>query len=157
MFDTIDLQISDSKKEIDDYIESGYQYAEKIKHHYSRSLVLLIVSEYEVLIENVFISRASKCNDQILINYIKNQINKKFRSPDIRKINEILKAFDENFYVAFCNKINNTPSHTAWDNLLRARHSIVHKQGSLNLTYEEVVSSYQETKNILIELASLIL
>jgi hypothetical protein len=154
MFESIDSQIQDSRSEISNYAGKALDSLEKIKFHYLRSIVLLIVSEYEITIEKMFILRASKCNDAMLINYVKKQMDKKFRSPDISKIDQMLGMFDDILLRQFKTKITNTPSHMAWDNLLRARHCIVHRQGNLNMTFEELVSSYPATKKVIVELAS---
>ena len=154
MFETIDLQIKESQKEIEFIIEKGID-AEKIKLQYLRSFVLLIVSEYENLLEKIFIHRASLCNDEHVINYVKFQIEKKFRSPDLSKINQTLGFFDNTVKTSFLNTINNTPIHAAWDNIMKARHFIVHKQGSLNITFEELLQSYEETKKVLYEILNL--
>jgi hypothetical protein len=156
MFETIDLQIKDAQTEIKKYIKNNYEYLEKIKLHYLRSLVLLIVSEYEIIIEKIFILRAMACKDTMLINYIKNQMDKKFRSPDLSKIIDILGKFDDTLKISFKQKIIDTPLHNRWDNLLKARHCIVHQQGSLNITYDELILSYKETKKIIFELITLL-
>ncbi len=155
MFSVIDIQIQESQKDITEYQRSGID-TNKIKHQYLRSFVLLIVSEYEYLIERIFYLRASKCNDNQIVNYVKNQIDKKFRSPDLSKINKTLSLFDDTLKHDFFNKTNNLPMHSAWDNIMKARHYIVHKQGSLNLTYDELLKTYPVSKNIIVELINIL-
>jgi hypothetical protein len=155
MFARIDIQIQASAKQIKTLNKSGIDTTD-IKYQFLRSLILLIVSEYETIIEKMFILRASKCKDPHLVNFIKSQIDKKFRSPDLSKISGTLGAFDSKLKEAFQKNTINLPMHTAWDNVMRARHFIVHKQGSLNLTYEELLTTYPETKKILIEIAKLL-
>ena len=150
MFSTIDFQINEAKNEIEQLNNQGIDTT-KIKHQYLRSLVLLIVSEYENLLEAIFIERAKQSNDIQLTNYVKSQIEKKFRSPDLTKINATLGFFDSILKRDFMSSINNTPVNSAWDNIMKARHYIVHKQGSLNITFEELLESYPKTKTVFIE------
>ena len=153
MLENLDLQIHNSQIEIKIFADNNYEYLEKIKLQYLKSLVMLIVSEYEVIIEKIFYLRAEKCNDYMLANFVKIFMDRKFRSPNLSKIYDTLKSFDNKLSNDFRSRINNTTIHAAWDNLIEARHYIVHKSGSLNLTYEELILSYPKTKNVLIELA----
>ncbi len=122
-------------KEIETYLVAG--------------LVVLIVSEYEDHLESVFAKRAEQCGDEHATNYIKKTLSQKFRSPDISKINETLKRFDNSYKSSFSDAVANSPEHAAWDSLLRARHAVVHKKGSLNLTFGELKEKYPLTKQII--------
>jgi hypothetical protein len=155
MFSLIESYINDAQQEITCLEGSGIDVS-KLKNHYLRSLTMIIVSEYENLIEKIFYSRALKCNDAHVTNYVKHQISNKFRSPDISKINSILGFFDDSLKAAFETAVINQPMHAAWDNLLKARHFIVHKQGSLNLTYEELLKSYSLTQKVIFEIINAI-
>lgn len=112
-------------------------------------LVVLIVSEYEDYLESVFSKRADLCGDEHAANYIKKTLSQKFRSPDLSKINETLNRFDGTYKVSFLDNIENSPEHAAWDSLMKARHAVVHKQGSLNLTFGELCQKYPLTKSII--------
>lgn len=112
-------------------------------------LVVLIVSEYEDYLESLFVKRAEKCGDAHASNYIKKTLNQKFRSPDLSKINETLNRFDESCRNVFNQEVENSPSHAAWDSLMKARHAVVHKKGNLNLTFRELKEKYPLTKEII--------
>jgi hypothetical protein len=112
-------------------------------------LVILIVSEYEEYLESVFIKRAEACGDTHVSNYIKKTLSQKFRSPDLSKITETLKRFDSTYQQSFSKDITNSPQHAAWDSLLKARHAVVHKKGSLNLTFRELKANYPLTKKVI--------
>lgn len=155
MFEVIDFQINESQRDLLLYQNSGIDI-EKIKHQYLRSLVLLIVSEYENIIEKIFNLRASLCNDLHVTNYVRFQIDKKFRSPDLSKINQTLGYFDDCLKKTFIDNVSNTKVHAAWDNLMKARHYIVHKQGTLNITYDELLTTYPETKKVIFEIVKLL-
>ncbi|WP_133011803.1 HEPN domain-containing protein [Marinomonas flavescens] len=112
-------------------------------------LILLIVSEYEEYLESIFVKRAELCGDLYATNYIKKTLSQKFRSPDLSKINETLKRFDTTYKESFLSEVENSPNHAAWDSLLKARHAVVHKKGSLNLTFLELKSNYPLTKKVI--------
>ncbi|EKF9663338.1 hypothetical protein O1C66_003625 [Vibrio cholerae] len=112
-------------------------------------LVVLIVSEYEDYLESVFVRRAERCGDPHAINYIKKSLSQKFRSPDMGKITEILKLFDTTYCEYFRSEISNSPEHAAWDSLMKARHAVVHKKGTLNLTFGELLENYDKTKKVI--------
>jgi hypothetical protein len=113
------------------------------------SLVLMIVSEYEEAIEALFSLRAAQCGDAHVIKYVQGQIAQKFRSPDLSKINETLGRFGSDYKAAFLATVDNTPLHAAWDKVLIARHAVVHKKGSLNLTLRELKEAYPQTLEVL--------
>jgi hypothetical protein len=110
------------------------------------SLIILIVSEYEIAIEELFIERAGRCGDSHVIQYVKSNLARKFRSPDLGKINEVLGQFGRDYRASFTTLVINTEYHAAWDNIMTARHAIVHKNGSLNITLGELIETYPKTK-----------
>lgn len=119
-------------------------------------LIVLIVSEYEVYLEDLFAKRAERCGDIHVANYIKKTLSQKFRSPDLSKINETLNRFDGTYRSSFKNDIENSPEHAAWDSLMKARHAVVHKQGSLNLTFGELKQKYPLTKQVIARVESVL-
>ncbi len=119
------------------------------------SLIVLIVSEYEELIERMFVDRANLCGDAHVVCYVRTTISQKFRSPDLSKITRTLGQFGGDYKQNF-SRILNTEYHAAWDNIIRARHAIVHKSGTLNITFGELLASYPKTKVVLSELKSIL-
>lgn len=119
-------------------------------------LVVLIVSEYEEYLEFLFVKRAENCGDTHVANYIKKALSQKFRSPDLSKINETLGRFDTTIRDAFKSTVENSPHHAAWDSIMKARHAVVHKKGSLNLTFRELEANYQLTKHVIAEVESVL-
>lgn len=152
---TLDARFAECDILISNVINSQLD-SESYKHEICRSLVLETISNYETIIEDIFVQRAIRTRDNHIINYIKNQVSKKFRSPDLSKITDILSQFDPDLKANFLLKVANSPIHSAWDNLMKARHSIVHKQGTLQLTYDELKRTYPDTKTVLIELSSIL-
>src|ERR1035438_3407931 len=62
----------------------------EIEHYLLRSLILLIVSQYEGYIEKLFVKRAEKTRDLEIRNFMAEITDKKFRSPDLGKITQML-------------------------------------------------------------------
>jgi hypothetical protein len=69
----------------------------EIETYIVSSLILLIVSEYEELIENIFSERGYKCKDNHVSSYVKTTISQKFRSPDLSKVTETLGKFGSDY------------------------------------------------------------
>lgn len=130
-------------------LDSDNMKDKELETYLVAGLVLLIVSEYEEHLESVFVRRAEQCGDQHATNYIKKMLSRKFRSPDLGKINDTLSTFDNSYKKSFFGAVENSPEHAAWDSLLKARHAVVHKRGSLNLTFGELKEKYVLTKQII--------
>ena len=151
LFSTIDDQIRICEEIIRNLKENDFDISE-IQYFLLKSLIVSIVSEFENYIEKIFLARANRCNDPQIINFVRNQLSQKFRSPDLKKINDTLGYFDTELKKEFLSKVENTQQHAAWDNIMKARHSIVHKQGILNITLNELFSTYPETKKVIMHL-----
>ena len=111
-------------------------------------MTLLIVSEYEGFIEELFGKRGDRCGDIHVARYVRSQLKRRFRSPDLAKVNDVLSCFGDGYRRDFFTDLENTPEHSAWDNLIQARHNIVHGGGNSSLTFRELTESYQRTKSI---------
>src|SRR5437773_3044220 len=109
-------------------------------------LVVTIVAEYEELIQQLFCLRAEMCGDRHVTNYVTSQMVDRFRTPYLGKINETLGSFGKDYRDNFEQATLNTPTHASWDNIVRARHAVVHKEGTLNITFRELKGAYAETK-----------
>ncbi len=119
-------------------------------------LVVLIVSEYESYLEAAFADRAAKCGDPHVSNYVRNELARTFRSPDLGKLNKTLGSFGQDYLTAFKAQVENTRQHASWDNIMRARHYYVHRQGASNITFRELKTSYGDTLLIIEELARIL-
>ena len=45
--------------------------------------------------------------------------------------------------------VENTSGHASWDNLMQARHTIVHMNSAANMTLRELQTTYEESKDVL--------
>jgi hypothetical protein len=147
----IDSALSTCKSHLDSLDSTDPSRAE-IEAHMVSALVVLIVSEYEELIERMFAERADRSGDKRLAQYVRATIAKGFRSPDLSKITKTLGQFGADYKESFSNVILDTEQHAAWDNIMKARHAVVHKSGTLNITLAELLLTYPRTKVVLAEL-----
>jgi len=122
----------------------------EIESHMLRSVVLLMVAEYEDYIEKLFVKRAAKTNDEHIHRFFLKHMEDKFRSPNLGKINEMLGQMSDTYRQSFRDRVEfNSPNIKAsWDSVLTARHAIVHKDnaGVINLTWQDLEAAVNDTK-----------
>lgn len=130
----------------------------EVEHYLLRAMVMLIVSHYEQIVENLFVKRAEKCGDVEIHNLISALADRKFRSPDLGKIKDMLKMLSPSCRGTFHTQIdvNQPQAKAAWESLITARHAIVHKenQGSVTLTWSDLETAYEESQRVLQALAN---
>lgn len=145
---------------IESYIKSADNFLSKypkdndlevieLKDFFARTIIMVIVSEYEAYIESAFVRRVELCGDGEVINLGKRSYARTFRSPDLSKINTELSVLNDGLKEQFINTVNTDGINVAWDNIMKARHAIVHKQGSLQLSFEDVKQEFIKTKKVI--------
>ena len=137
------------RKHIASLNDADAAVAVEIESHLVAAMTLLIVSEYEAFIEGAFCRRAERCGDLHVTNYVRSQLSQRFRSPRIGKVSEALGHFGKDYKETFLMDVENTPKSAAWDNIINARHAIVHGSGTMNLTFRELEESYNQTKTVI--------
>lgn len=146
-------QFEDSMSKCLDFLNTlEFGVREEIEAYLVCGYTVSITAHYECLIEGIFYERACLCGDTQVTNYVKCALQKKFRSPDLSKINDILKSFDPVYHKTFGERVTNTAHHVKWDNIMRARHSVVHGEQSLTMTLTELLPTYRESRRIVDEL-----
>ena len=144
------------KAEIEKLGFSAIDLAE-IENHVLRAIVLLMVSEYEEFIEKLFVKRAAKTNDRHIQSFFENHMDKKFRSPNLGKINDMLGQMGGNYRQDFLTRVevNDPQLKASWDSILTARHAIVHKEnaGVINLSWQDLEAAVMKTRLVLDALA----
>lgn len=122
----------------------------EIENHVLRSVLLLIMSEYEEYIEKLFVKRAAKTNDQHIHRFFVKWMDRRFRNPNLGKMTEILGDMGGTYCQSFRDEVENQHPQikASWDSLLTARHAIVHKQnaGIINLTWQDLEKAVIETR-----------
>lgn len=113
------------------------------------SIVLLIVSHYENYIAEQFTARAARSGDPEVTNFVKQHTARRFRSPDIGKITTALGEFGPDYREQFSVQVENASAHASWDNIMRARHNIVHGGIAAHMTLRELETAYRESHEVL--------
>ena len=146
-FPLIESAIATCGRHIDGLPEDDPDAIE-IENRLVSSLVVLLASELEQFIELCFCRRADVSGDPEVTSYVRNTMSRSFRSPDLGKINQTLAFFSRDYRDRFRREVENSPSHAAWDNIMKARHAVVHRQGSMNLTFREFRDAYPMIQDI---------
>jgi len=114
-------------------------------------LSVTIVAEHETDIRSAFFERCERCGDADLTSMMKKSLQKRFWTPGVAKITDILGEFSDQARQAFKSAVHGTPSHAAWDNLLQARHDVVHGAQVPRLTLREIDDSYSKSLTVITE------
>jgi hypothetical protein len=108
-------------------------------------LVVEVVSEFEQRLEAMFVLRARKLGDPPNTNFVSKMLDRRFRSPDVGKINAMLKDHDAAFLTGFANQLAKTKWDSAMSNLMINRHYYVHKEGAApTMSLHDVAEAYDE-------------
>ena len=119
-------------------------------------LVVSIVSEFERQLKVAFEDRVRRCGDLPVERWGVSHLERRFWNPNVSKITETLKAFDENALKTFRASVENTASHAAWDNLVNARHDVAHRQRVPGMTLREVKSAFPAAQRVARELRTVL-
>ncbi len=127
---------------------------DELESYMLRSIVLMIVSEYEVYLEKVIAKRAQKGGDAYLHRFMIKYCDRKFRSPDLGKIRETLKWLGGDYDKDFWNAVEKKQPQikASWESLITARHAIVHKAGLVSLTWADMETAYANSQIVISEL-----
>jgi len=140
-------RIDDAFAVVRQHLDAAGAWSTEAEVLLTSSLVLLVVSEYETVIEALFGRRGDAPGDAELAAFVRSTISRRFRSPDLGKITSMLKQFDAAKDSQF-RALFDDADHAAWDRVMRARHSIVHGEGNVRLTFRELASTLPATKKI---------
>src|SRR5439155_5387028 len=83
----------------------------EIENHVLRSIVLLMMSEYEDYIEKLFVKRAAKTNDQHVHRFFIKHMDRKFRNPNLAKINDMLEQMGGTYRQTFRDRVEINSPH----------------------------------------------
>lgn len=130
----------------------------KIKSDYAGFLSVSAVTVYELAIKDIFFDFAQKKN-VVFGNFIEkhfSRINGKINIADLK--GQHIKPFGDKYLKKFEDKLKvkenfvfkNDRKHvrTDYGNLIQCRHSFVHG-GAINLTFNDVISSYKIGKEVI--------
>ena len=118
-------------------------------------MVVRIVSEYEAALERVFAERGHRSGDQEVGSFFARSIERRFRSPDLSKIHTMLQQMSVPLRDSFMASYSDQ-AKAAWDNMMRARHAVVHRNGTLQLTLMELHHIVPLTQSVIDELLNIL-
>ena len=137
-------------------LASGSPYSVEIESFLVSFLSTTIVAEFEGQIKMAFCERAERCGDLPVAAFVEKVLTRRFWNPELSKLADVLGEFDSAQKAAFMRRVENTASHAAWDNLIRARHEVVHKRGVPSLTLRELRTTFESSKAVVSELRSVL-
>lgn len=147
MVATIQQSLATCRAHLDNIPDSDLTKTE-VESRLVAGLVLLIVSEYEVLIGQLFKQRVAQCGDPHVCNYFGKSIARRFW-PRLATISEVLGMFGEDYRHQFLSTIQHTPEHAAWDNIVAERHAVAHKSGPRQMTLGDLISAFPDSWGVI--------
>ena len=150
-FSQIDDALQVCKRHLSELDESDFDRI-LIENLLVSSIVLLMVSNYENLIKEQFVERARQSCDESYAKFVEKSLDRVFRSPQITRITSSLKAFGGDELAGFKRLLDQGGRKEYWENIINARHRIVHKKDVPQMTMRELEEAYEHTKEVLIAL-----
>jgi len=140
----IDLAIEVCKAHLD----ASKAFGMAIESYLAQYLLVLICATFEEKIESLIIERAGRSGDTELKSFVRSAVDQIFRNPKTSDIGGILNRFSTAYKDAFREEIkSNLQAETSFNNIITNRHKIAHSSGS-NMTFAELVESYEEAHTI---------
>lgn len=119
-------------------------------------LLVVICREYENTIEALVEKRAGRAGDRHLTRFVKSATDNIFRSVKINEISGFLGRFGDDYKTKFNDFVqNNSDVHASFDNIVLNRHAITHR-GMVQMTFNELSKSFDKSKRLLDEIASIL-
>ena len=138
------LRVDQTLELCESHLSSTSAQGTEIEILLTRSLLVLICSEFEQAIESIIQERCSSINDIYLREFIGSCVDAVFRSVKSNEIAGLLNRFGKNYKETFKKKTDENPTAvTFYNNIVINRHSFAHAEGG-NVTFMEVKKFYEE-------------
>lgn len=145
------LTLIELEKNIDlckKHLEDTQHKGTEIETFLTQFLLVHICGEYEKEIKRILINRAQRSGDSQLTSYIEQSISR-VRNIKIKEIREkILGRFSDDYLTAFNARTVGTESETRYSNIIFNRDKGAHGS-AINMTFDELLVSYEKAKDIL--------
>jgi hypothetical protein len=116
-------------------------------------LIVLVIAEYEVLLEKILAKRADRIKDAHVQSFVKVAVDKLTRSIKIGEVSGLLSHFGSDYKKAFVDANQKTPTAmTYYDNIMANRHLVAHQTGT-TMTLLELETAFIESKIVFQTLA----
>lgn len=135
---------------------SATKLEEELQSHVAKYLTVLISGMYEDIIKHIVKEYIQKEVNALQIeNFMNNTIDKSFRNPDHQNLKGFFNRFDKDWMKKLDEKLEGKDID-ALDSIVNQKNLIAHGRNS-NITLEDIKKYYESSKNIIIEIDSLIL
>lgn len=135
------------------HLDSSGVRGTEIESYLSAYLIVLIVAEYEVLLEKIIVKRMTRINDPHVVSFSRKAIDMLLRSPRFTEVTGMLGHFGGQYQQAFRDSTKSIPDAVAYyGNILVNRHAFCH-EAKVNMTFTELETWFSESKKIFQALA----
>lgn len=129
---------------------------DELKSHVAKYLTVLISGMYEDIIKNILKEYIQKeVYAKEIMNFIYNRIDKSFRNPNHENLKGFFNSFDRNWVKKLDEKLEEEDID-ALNSIVNNKNLIAHGENS-TITLETIKKYYEDSRNIIIEIDSLIL
>jgi hypothetical protein len=126
--------------------------SQQIDHYLLRAMVMLMVSQAEIVLEAMFCKKADITGIEEFRCLMASVMDKTFRSPDMSKIVGKLNCLSKVRGGRLTAELKKRPEVSAqWESLMTARHAIVHRTngGAVTLNWNELDKCYESYLEVL--------
>lgn len=126
--------------------------SQQIDHYLLRTMIMLIVSRAETILEEMFCKKAESSGIEEYRCLMASVMDKTFRTPELSKITGKLNNLSKIRGTRFSTEIKKRPEMSAhWESLITARHAIVHRAngGAVTMNWDDLEKCYESFIEIL--------
>lgn len=138
------LRIDEALEKCEEHLSYSSAYGTEIESLLTYSLLVLMCSEFEQVIEKLVQDKCSTITDPGIKEFLGSCVGILFRSVKSSEISGLLNRFGNSYKEAFKLKTdNNARAVTLYNNIVTKRHGVAHSYGT-NITFQEVKQFYEE-------------
>jgi hypothetical protein len=143
-------RIDQTLEECDKHLASTGAQGTEIENLLTRSLLVLMCSEFEQEIEAIIQKKCASIKDSSLQEFFWSCVDAVFRSVKSSEMAGLLNRFGGSYKDAFKQKTEANPiAVTFYNNIVTNRHGVAHSDGG-NVTFVEVKKFYEEGHVVLV-------
>lgn len=145
---TVDETIKNCREHLDKMNAKNPEIETYLTHY----LLVFICRTYEKEIKKIIVDRAKQTKDEQIVSFVENTIQayKCLKIEDLK--GNILGKLNKSLADAFYQKIKGTDAEIRYRNIILGRDGVAHDR-PVNITFDELVKSYQVSSMVLDALA----
>jgi len=117
----------------------------EVENYLVRYMLVRICAEYETRIAALVQRRCSRINDQYLLRFSHWGAKLATRNFNVGDISGMLGLFGEDYKKTFSDAVLKTEAETAWNNIYTNRHTVAHGNGTVMMTFPDLVRDYADS------------